>query len=79
MDSREAWLQQRIDTATSDGALNRDDATSDRRRLSSIRRDETDMRQGDGQLSPGDEGRLQARLDDLSASLRTSLRGLAGF
>ncbi|MEJ0066591.1 MAG: hypothetical protein WDM85_15245 [Caulobacteraceae bacterium] len=38
----------------------------------------TGMRQDDGQLSPSDEGRLQARLDMLGASLRTSLKG-AGF
>jgi hypothetical protein len=37
------------------------------------------MRQADGRLSPGDESRLQIRLDILGASLRTSLKGGAGF
>jgi hypothetical protein len=78
VDTRVAWLQQRIDTAAQDGSLNRFDARSDRRQLASIRRDETFMRQGDGQLSPRAEARLQNRLDALSASLRQSLNG-AGF
>jgi hypothetical protein len=75
VDSRVAWLQQRIDTASSDGSLNRYDARNARRQLSSIRRDETFLRQGDGQLSPRDEASLQTRLDALSGSLRTSLKG----
>ncbi|HLY78097.1 MAG TPA: hypothetical protein VKQ70_01900, partial [Caulobacteraceae bacterium] len=74
VDSRVAWLQQRIDGAASNGSLNGYDARRDRRELASIRRDEADMRQGDGRLSPGDEGRLQSRLDALSASVRTSLK-----
>ncbi len=78
VDSRQAWLQQRIDSAARDGSLSRFEARSDRRRLASIRRDETNMRAGDGQLSPQDEARLQNRLDVLSASVRQSVRG-AGF
>jgi pimeloyl-ACP methyl ester carboxylesterase len=79
VDSREAWLERRIDTAVGDGSLSRYDARSDRQELSSIRRDEADMRQRhDGQLSPRGESRLQERLDTLSASLRQSLNG-AGF
>ena len=73
--TREAWLQQRVDTAARDGSLSRYDARSYRQQLSSIRRDESYQRQSDGQLSPRDEDRVQTRLDALSASLRTSLNG----
>jgi hypothetical protein len=75
VDTREAWLEQRINSAARDGALNRDDAGSDLDRLNSIRRDETGMRDSSGQLSPRDEARLQGRLDRLSTALRQSLGG----
>ena len=78
LDTRETWLEQRIDAATNNGSLNRYDARQDRRLLSGVRRDETDMRRSDGRLSPRDEAGLQLRLDSLSASLRQSLNG-AGF
>jgi len=78
LDTRENWLEQRIDSATANGSLNQYDAHQDRRLLSEVRRDETDMRHGDGELSPRDEAGLQVRLDGLSASLKQSLNG-AGF
>ena len=76
--AREAWLEQRIRTATYDGTLNGDDSAHDMRMLNSIRHQESNMRDSSGQISGQDEARLQERLDRLSASLRLSLNG-AGF
>jgi hypothetical protein len=73
VDTREAWLEQRIRTAAHDGALDQDATASDLDRLDAIRREESGMRNQVGQLSSADEARLQGRLDRLSASLRQSL------
>jgi hypothetical protein len=78
VDTREAWLQQRIDTASADGSLNGRAAWRDRRQLASIRSDESYMRGAGHALSPRDEANLQGRLDSLSASLKASVNG-AGF
>jgi len=67
--SREAWLEQRIRSRASDGSLSRRDARDDLSRLNSIRRQDSAMRDGRGRLAPRDERRLQARLDQLSATL----------
>jgi hypothetical protein len=75
IDSRAAWLQQRIDSAVRDGSISRYEARNDRRRLDAIRRDESYLRDGEGRLRPRDEARLQARLDDLSVSLKSSVNG----
>lgn len=40
-----------------------------------IRREEGGMRSGDGRLAPQDEARLQARLDNLSTTVRQSVNG----
>jgi hypothetical protein len=78
LDTREAWLERRIDSAVSDRAITRDAADQDRDQLAAIRGEETDMRERLGQLSPRDEARLQSRLDALSAEVRQSVNG-AGF
>jgi len=76
VDSREAWLDQRIQSAIGDAKLSGFDARADRRELDSIRHDEASMRDNqNGQLSPQNEAGLQGRLDQLSATLRQSLHG----
>jgi hypothetical protein len=75
LDSREAWLQRRIQSAASNGVLNRDDTDKDLMRLDSVRREEAGMRDSGGQLSPQDEAQLQDRLDHLAAELRRTLDG----
>jgi hypothetical protein len=75
VDSREQWLEQRIRSAGSNGGLSQYDASNDLRELGAIRHQETRMRDADGALSPPDEARLQARLDNLSATVRQSLNG----
>jgi hypothetical protein len=72
VDSREAWLEQRIQSAAADGSLSRYERSREMRMLSQIRSQETGMRARNGQLSARDEARLQSRLDDLSTALRTA-------
>jgi hypothetical protein len=78
LDTREAWLERRIDAAVSDRSISGYDASEDRSQLAAIRSSETDMRERSGELSPRDESRLQSRLDTLSAEVRQSVNG-AGF
>ncbi len=75
VDSREQWLEQRIRSASANGALSQYDASNDMRELGAIRRQETGMRRDDGVLSPRDEAQLQTRLDNLSATVRQSVNG----
>jgi len=75
VDTREAWLEQRIRSSGQNGSLSQYDAATDLGALDSIRRQETRMRDASGQLSQQDESRLQTRLDDLSSTLRASLKG----
>jgi hypothetical protein len=75
VDSREARLEQRIQSAADFGALGPDAAGRDLDRLNDIRRDEAGMREDSGQLSAQDEDRLDARLDRFGAELRQSLGG----
>jgi hypothetical protein len=75
VDSRERWLEQRIRSADADGTLSQDDASHYLGQLGAIRRQETSMRNDNGELSPRDEARLQARLDNLSAAVRQSVNG----
>jgi len=78
LETREAWLERRIDSAVSDRSMSRYDADRDRDQLGAIRAAETDMRERSGQLTPRDEARLQSRLDTLSASVKQSVNG-SGF
>jgi hypothetical protein len=70
IDSRAAWLDQRIRAGVDDGSLTRRAGKQALRSLNGIRRDEQRMRHYNGQLSQRDEMRLQARLDNLRASVR---------
>jgi|WetSurMetagenome_2_1015567.scaffolds.fasta_scaffold77623_2 hypothetical protein len=73
VDGRAARLEQRIRISADNGSLSRADADRDLRSLTSIRRQEADLRGGDGQLSPQSDAMLQARLDRLSDRLRQSI------
>ena len=70
--SREAWIEQRIRDAAQSGALTRRDARRALSRLDGIRQRETELRDGQGRLSRSENDMLQARLDQLNASLRLS-------
>jgi len=69
---REAWLRGRIERGLADGALHRRNGDRALQALSAIRRDERGLRHHGGDLGRRDEFRMQARLDDVSASLRWS-------
>lgn len=73
LDSRETRIEQRIRTAVDNGALSRSEGRRDLRSLSRIRRQESEMRGGDGRLSEQEEAMLQGRLDQLSQQLRQSI------
>lgn len=73
VDGRADRLEQRIRAAADNGSLTREDAGRDLGALTSIRRQEADLRDGDGQLSPQNDAMLQARLDRLSDRLRQSI------
>ncbi|HWF78812.1 MAG TPA: glycine zipper 2TM domain-containing protein [Caulobacteraceae bacterium] len=75
LDSRERWLEQRIRSAGANGTLSQYEASQDLRELGAIRRQETGMRNDDGGLSPRHEAELQARVDDLTTTVRRSLNG----
>ncbi|HEX4739141.1 MAG TPA: glycine zipper 2TM domain-containing protein [Allosphingosinicella sp.] len=65
------YLQNRIDRGISDGSLDRREAYRAQSRLRQIRQDAWQMRRRNGdRLSGRDAADLQARLDDLSRSLR---------
>jgi hypothetical protein len=67
--AREAWLEQRIQSAARDGSLSQSDASHDLERLNSIRRQESALRDGAGRLTSQGERQIQARLDHLGAAL----------
>jgi hypothetical protein len=69
LDTRAAWLEQRIRAAAHDGALGRRAASRALRELDGVRRQESDLRDAVGRLSHRDEAMLQARLDRLAAGL----------
>jgi hypothetical protein len=71
---REAWLDQRIQRGLANGRLSRDDADRALRSLAMIRRQESRMPHRRGQLSNRDTMIIQAKLDDLSNSLRWARR-----
>jgi hypothetical protein len=70
IDSREAWIDQRIHAGIDDGALTRDEAHQAFDDLSAIRAREAHLRTDHDGLTDGDRADLNTRLDDLSASLR---------
>jgi hypothetical protein len=67
--AREAWMEQRIRTAASNGDLSHHDARRALSKLSSIRQQDANMRDGSDRLSPQEDAMLQARLDRLKTSL----------
>jgi uncharacterized protein YcfJ len=69
---RVAWLDRRIQRGEADGSLTRREANRARRQLSDIRRDE--YRWSRNGLDSREEARVQARLDDLSRSIRWERR-----
>jgi hypothetical protein len=70
--ARMSWLDRRIRRGLDGGMLSHDEGLRALRSLTSIRRQETRMDHRRGRLNPRDEGIIQARLDDLSNSLRWS-------
>lgn len=75
IDSRQAWLDQRIQSGLRDGSLTRNEGRRALRTLAAIERQERGLRRGDGDLLPRDEVALHARLDDLAKSVRIMGRG----
>lgn len=73
--SRQIWLDERIHRGLDDGSLTHSEGYQALGALASIGRDERSLRNRGGQLRPRDEVRLQARLDDLSESIRLMRRG----
>ena len=71
---RERWLEQRIMAGRDDRSLSRYDASQAMATLTYIRRRESGMRYDDGTLAREDEADIQARLDRLSDTLRSSRR-----
>ena len=69
IDSREAWLERRINPAAGDGTLSHRSARHAMASLNRIRQREAGLRDDAGRLSQRDEIRLQARLDQLDESL----------
>jgi hypothetical protein len=65
---REAWLERRIQRGQRDGSLTRQEAYQALRQLSNIRREEYRMSRNG--LDSREQARVQARLDDLSQSIR---------
>lgn len=72
--SRQAWLDQRIRNGLDEGRLSTDEGNRAMSTLAGIRRQEARMPHRRGQLSRGDTAIIQARLDDLSASLSWTRR-----
>jgi hypothetical protein len=70
---REAWLQQRIVNARSDGSLTRTEAGRSLNSLSSIRQREARMRDFRGRLSPRETSFIQSQLDSLSERVRMQM------
>lgn len=73
--SQQIWLDQRIHRGLNDGSLTRYEGDRALRTLASIGRHERSLRNRGGQLRPRDEAMIQARLDDLTESVRIMGRG----
>jgi hypothetical protein len=72
--SRLAWLDQRIQRGVSNGSLNRTEAARARQSLNAIRREEAGLRHYNGRLGQRDETRIQAKLENLSATIKWAQR-----
>jgi hypothetical protein len=72
---REDWLGQRIQQAHDAGKIDDRQALRAQHRLDEIRRDDAAQRRSDGDLSADARTALQARLDDLAATLRLERDG----
>jgi hypothetical protein len=68
--SREARIDERIQAGLANGSLSRRDARRAHETLQDIRQQESRMHRYQGQLSEGDNARIQGRLDNLSHTLR---------
>ncbi|THD78218.1 MAG: glycine zipper 2TM domain-containing protein [Phenylobacterium sp.] len=68
--AREDRIGQRIQAGVDNGSLSRRDARRARDTLQEIRQQESRMQRYQGELSQGDNARIQGRLDNLSHSLR---------
>jgi len=75
--ARADGLQQRIVRGMNDGGLNRREANLALRSLNSLRQEEASLRHYRGRLGQRDEERMQAKLDDLSDSIRWARQGPA--
>lgn len=73
--SRQIWLDERIHRGLNDGTLTRNEGDRALRSLAAIGRQERGMRNRGGQLRPRDEMVIQAKLDDLTESVRLMGRG----
>jgi hypothetical protein len=67
---RESWLEQRIRNGMNDGSLSNNEARRALGELNKIRNKEAAFRRPDGSISPRDRASIQARLDNLSRSIR---------
>jgi len=72
---RQIWLDQRIHRGLNDGSLTRYEGDRALRTLASIGRQERSLRTRGGELRPRDEMMIQAKLDDLTESIRIMGRG----
>jgi hypothetical protein len=68
--AREDWLEQRIRRGMDDGSLTASEADRALRDLRQIRREEVRLRRYDGRLRPRDRDYIQAKLDNLSSTIR---------
>jgi hypothetical protein len=67
---REKWLEERINRSRDDGSLAHSEFDHVRRELGDIRHDEDRMRdRHDGQLTDNETTRLEARLDNVAATI----------
>jgi glycine zipper 2TM protein len=72
---RQIWLDERIHRGLNDGSLTRREGDRALSTLASIGRQERGLRNPGGNLRPRDERMIQARLDDLTESVRIMGRG----
>lgn len=72
---RQTWLDERIRRGLNDGTLTRYEGERALRTLASIGRQERGLRMRNGQLRPRDEVMIEAKLDNLSESVRIMRRG----
>jgi len=68
--ARESWLEQKIRTASSAGAIDHRTMRHDLRMLNDIRNDDARMRGYNGHLSDRDRADIQGRLENLADSIR---------